>query len=583
MFSYTEKSEGGTGTMSSEQTRWKNKYLNLIDEHEALDKRFQDYTGQLRRALVRLSLVAEGRDPDLDSQLEAVRELLRKEHLTGLSTILDKVDKGYERWQSHQEKYKDQLAETMIGIETGNESLPKSLIAILKKARKQVRNTDKAELLLTLVNVIAQWAEAMADQIESTPEDKKSGSWFSRIFASDEAAENASGEGVQPDSGKPNYEIPTEENQENNGLSSLTMEASNVLSGLISKLTLPNPEQPRALRLLNKTKAGLSWYELVPALEILSDLVISALGTEQEEFDAFLKSLNERLNQLQVWIGQGEQLEQKFSDASKDFDEKMRGHLDGLKNVLATGNTQELKGSVSSQLDEVFATLDGFKLDQRGREIAFQQHIKALSQKIKDMDGELKHTKDQLNKSQMKAMMDSLTQLPNRGAYDMNIQKEYERFRRYGGDLSLIVCDVDKFKKINDNYGHQAGDKVLQLISRQVKKGTRDTDLIARYGGEEFVVILPETNSEQAMLVGEKIRQQVSNSPFHFKGERVQITVSCGIGVFEKGFRPEQVFDAADAALYKAKENGRNQCQLGELEGPPGDLDDPGEVADKAS
>lgn len=569
--------------MSSEQTRWKNKYLNLIDEHEALDKRFQDYTGQLRRALVRLSLVAEGRDPDLDSQLEAVRELLRKEHLTGLSTILDKVDKGYERWQSHQEKYKDQLAETMIGIETGNESLPKSLIAILKKARKQVRNTDKAELLLTLVNVIAQWAEAMADQIESTPEDKKSGSWFSRIFASDEAAENASGEDVQPDSGKPNYEIPTEENQENNGLSSLTMEASNVLSGLISKLTLPNPEQPRALRLLNKTKAGLSWYELVPALEILSDLVISALGTEQEEFDAFLKSLNERLNQLQVWIGQGEQLEQKFSDASKDFDEKMRGHLDGLKNVLATGNTQELKGSVSSQLDEVFATLDGFKLDQRGREIAFQQHIKALSQKIKDMDGELKHTKDQLNKSQMKAMMDSLTQLPNRGAYDMNIQKEYERFRRYGGDLSLIVCDVDKFKKINDNYGHQAGDKVLQLISRQVKKGTRDTDLIARYGGEEFVVILPETNSEQAMLVGEKIRQQVSNSPFHFKGERVQITVSCGIGVFEKGFRPEQVFDAADAALYKAKENGRNQCQLGELEGPPGDLDDPGEVADKAS
>ena len=77
--------------MSSEQTRWKNKYLNLIDEHEGLDKRFQDYTGQLRRALVRLSLVAEGRDPDLDSQLEAVRELLRKEHLTGLTTILDTV------------------------------------------------------------------------------------------------------------------------------------------------------------------------------------------------------------------------------------------------------------------------------------------------------------------------------------------------------------------------------------------------------------------------------------------------------------------------------------------------------------
>lgn len=569
--------------MSSEQTRWKNKYLNLIDEHEGLDKRFQDHTGQLRRALVRLSLVAEGRDPDLDSQLEAVRELLRKEHLTGLTTILDKVEAGYERWQGHQDKYKDQLAQTMIGIETGHEALPKSLVAILKKARKQVRNTDKAELLLTLVNVIAQWADAMAEQIESTPEDSKSGSWFSRFFASDEEGGKGASEDDAGTDGKSNYEIPTEDGEESQGLNSLTIEASNVISGLISKLTLPNPEQPRALRLLNKTKAGLSWYELVPALEILSDLVISALGTEQEEFDAFLKSLNERLNQLQVWIGQGEQLEQKFSDASKDFDEKMRGHLDGLKSVLATGSTQELKGSVSHQLDEVFATLDGFKLDQRGREITFQQHIKALSQKVKDMENELKHTKDQLNKSQMKAMMDSLTQLPNRGAYDMNIQKEYERFRRYGGDLSLIVCDVDKFKKINDSYGHQAGDKVLQLISRQVQKGTRDTDLIARYGGEEFVVILPETNSEAAMLVGEKIRQQVSKSPFHFKGERVQITVSCGVAVFEKGFRPEQVFDAADSALFKAKENGRNLVQLGELEGPPGDLEETNDETDKAS
>ena len=223
--------------MSSEQTRWKNKYLNLIDEHEELDKRFQDHTGQLRRALVRLSLVAEGRDPDLDSQLEAVRELLRKEHLTGLTTILDKVDAGYERWQSHQDKYKDQLAETMIGIETGHEALPKSLITILKKARKQVRNTDKAE-----------WADAMAEQIESTPEDKKSGSWFSRMFASDE--EGASADSDSPETAsadaKQGYAIPTEESQDKHGLNSLTMEASNVLSGLISKLTLPNPEQPRA-------------------------------------------------------------------------------------------------------------------------------------------------------------------------------------------------------------------------------------------------------------------------------------------------------------------------------------------------
>jgi len=128
---------------------------------------------------------------------------------------------------------------------------------------------------------------------------------------------------------------------------------------------------------------------------------------------------------------------------------------------------------------------------------------------------------------------------------------------------------VDKFKSINDSYGHQAGDKVLQLISRQVKKGTRETDILARYGGEEFVVVLPETAAKDAFQVGEKIRKEVAKSPFHFKGTRVQITISCGIAAFKPGYRPEQVFDAADAALYKAKEGGRNQCQIGELVGAP--------------
>lgn len=555
--------------MNSDDNRWKHKYLNLIDEHDKLEKRFAENTAQLRRALIRLTVISEGRDPDLDTHLEEARTLLRKEQITGLTRILERVEEGFERWQAHQESFHSQLAESLINVETQYESLPKTLIKEVKAVRKQVRSTDKAELLMALSSVIAKWAEAMSDQIEQTPAEKAKGSWFSRLFAKE--AEEFRKEHSETEQANAPYEINEENDSAQEGLNTLSTEASRVLTSLIGKLSLPNPEQPRALRLLKKTKAGLSWYELVPALEILSDLVVSALGTEQEEFEAFLKSLNERLNQLQQWLVEGEELENKFSAASKDFDQKMRGHLDELKEVLASGDTQALKGSVSSQLDEVFATLDSFKLEQKSREIAFQSHIKEMGDRLHAMEAELKDAREQLNKSQLKAMTDSLTQLPNRGAYDLYIQKEHERFKRYGGDLSLLVCDVDKFKSINDNYGHQAGDKVLQLISRQVKKGTRDTDMLARYGGEEFVVILPETDVDAAFQVGEKIRAEVANSPFHFKGTRVQITISCGVATFKKGYRPEQVFDAADAALYKAKENGRNQCQKGEVTGPPGD------------
>ena len=219
--------------------------------------------------------------------------------------------------------------------------------------------------------------------------------------------------------------------------------------------------------------------------------------------------------------------------------------------------------SVSGKLDHIFDTIEGFKAQQDHREHAFQNHIGDLKHRIQEMENELSEAQTALKQTQLKAMTDSLTSLPNRGAYDIYIENEFERFRRYGHPLSLLVCDVDKFKSINDTYGHQAGDKVLQLISLQVKKGTRDTDMLARYGGEEFVVILPNTDAEGAMQVAEKIRTQVEGCPFHFKGKRVPITISCGVAQFSEGASPQQVFGVADRALYEAKEGGRNQCRLG--------------------
>jgi diguanylate cyclase len=548
--------------MSTDSDRWKNKYLNLIDENEKLEQSFEDSIGQLRRAIIRLSITAEGRDADMDSQLESIRDLLRTDQLSGLSRILEQIESGFERWQARQESFQGQITQTLIDIETTHQ-LPKQLMGELTKVRKQVRQTDKVDLLLAFTSVIAQWAEALANT-GSTQDMSQTSGFFSRLFNKEQSTPIVDRDDTHDNSDdESSYHIPEAAEK---GLLSITSETSKVLESLIPKLTLPNTEQPRAIHLLGKVQEGLNLYEIVPALEVLAELVISALGTEQEEFDTFLKSLNERLSELQNWLSQGQSLEQGFKSASKDFDDKMRGHLDDLKQVLKEGtdSPQNLKGSVSQQLDRVFATLDIFKHEQQHREKTFEQHINELSDRLMKMEGELETAKTQLNKSQAKAMVDSLTKLPNRGAYDAYIVKEHQRFVRYGGELSLIVCDVDKFKNINDSYGHQAGDKVLQLISRQVKKGTRQTDLLARYGGEEFVVILPNTDIKSAYQVSEKIRQQVENCPFHFKGERVQITLSCGVASFSEGMTHEQVFERADKALYQAKENGRNKSVIGD-------------------
>lgn len=545
--------------MSTESERWKNKYLDLLDENDKQEKHFEDHLGQLRRAIIRLSIVAEGRESDMDSQLTALRDLLRSEQVSGLNRILEQLEGGFERWQAKQGSFQGQITQTLIDIETSHRNLPKSLLKELNKVRKQVRKTDKVDLLLSFTAVIAQMADALVEGVEEDA--NETSGFFSRLFHKEQqSAPPEPSEDVANDVDDSNaYRIPETAEK---GLISVTSETSKVLEGLITKLTLPSTEQPRAMHLLNKVQVGLNIYEIVPALEILAELVVSALGTEQEEFEAFLKNLNDRLNELQNWLVQGQDLEQNFKSASKDFDDKMRGHLDELKQVLKDGgdSPQNLKVAVSHQLDSVFATLDIFKLEQQNREQAFEYHIKELNDRLAAMESELKQAREHLSKSQARAMVDSLTKLPNRGAYDAFIEKEHQRFIRYGGDLSLIVCDVDKFKNINDSYGHQAGDKVLQLISRQVKRGTRQTDLLARYGGEEFVVILPGTNLEDALKVAEKIRAEVANSPFHFKGARVQITISCGVASFKNGLSHQQVFEKADKALYEAKENGRNQC-----------------------
>ena len=157
-----------------------------------------------------------------------------------------------------------------------------------------------------------------------------------------------------------------------------------------------------------------------------------------------------------------------------------------------------------------------------------------------------------------------MTGLPNREAYNQRAYTEMQRFKRYGRPLSLAVCDVDHFKRINDTYGHQAGDKVLKMLAKVLRTRLREVDFIARYGGEEFVILLPETETANALHVLDKIRSGIGNTPFRFKDEPVTITISFGISACLEGEMIEQSFARADQALYDAKKQGRNRCIIAE-------------------
>ncbi|MGB6066076.1 MAG: GGDEF domain-containing protein [Desulfomonilaceae bacterium] len=161
------------------------------------------------------------------------------------------------------------------------------------------------------------------------------------------------------------------------------------------------------------------------------------------------------------------------------------------------------------------------------------------------------------------ATTDSLTDIWNRRHFGVLVRGELERAKRYGGDLALMMIDLDHFKEINDTYGHAVGDEVLQMVAAVGRRILRSIDFFARYGGEEFAVALPETPLEQALKVAERLRRALSETPIASQSDPIYITVSIGVTVAEPGSADfNRLLQQADGALYGAKDNGRNRVEV---------------------
>jgi diguanylate cyclase (GGDEF)-like protein len=156
------------------------------------------------------------------------------------------------------------------------------------------------------------------------------------------------------------------------------------------------------------------------------------------------------------------------------------------------------------------------------------------------------------------AYLDGLTGIFNRRFFEMRIGQEIERAQRYELELSVMIMDIDHFKRINDEFGHLLGDEVLKQISKLITEHLRKPDVVCRFGGEEFAVLLTETSGERAIAVAEKLRQVVSSFPF--PGIPRPVTFSAGIAEFPRqGRTRDELVHAADAALYSAKQAGRDR------------------------
>ena len=165
-------------------------------------------------------------------------------------------------------------------------------------------------------------------------------------------------------------------------------------------------------------------------------------------------------------------------------------------------------------------------------------------------------------KMQRQATTDGLTGLANHKTFYETLEKELWRIRRYGGQISLIMIDIDGLKRINDAHGHHAGDKVIVEISKQIRVCIRQIDTAARYGGDEFAVILPNTSLAEAVGVAERMVDLVAESPIAWQNEQIALSISAGVGEYDAESSPEDVTNWSDQALYMAKQAGKNTVRV---------------------
>ncbi len=570
---------------SGDKNNWREKYLGALDEQEQLEKKSARQQEILRSALVRVSLAADGQDEALDTILLRLRENLRGEfNALTIGQTLEQVEKAALAFESHRDQSGLDVRTALTELVKSLQSLklPKGTAKELDSYLSQLpERSKKIRLYPALLQELARIQQQALAEIEQP----KTG-FLGKLLGTKTADQGKSaGQVVEeedfivslplpgeaaapaiettaravPESAAPAVETPARQDDKNTALAA---QIAGVLKDFLCSLENEAAIKTRVSRISAKLAEGMAPELLVPTLKTIRDLVMEAYLADNQAFASYLKNVNLELAEIYAVLGGAVKHSQNEREVSRKLQDDMMREMGELESSAATAtDLNQLKDRVKSQLGNIRQALDTYQHGDHAQQQLAQQ-LETLGAKIKTMEVEAEKNRTTLEKHRKKALQDPLTELPNREAYNERATAEVQRWQRYGRPLSVAIFDIDHFKRINDTFGHQAGDRVIKVIGRSIAKRLREVDFFCRYGGEEFVALMPETDSKTALSVLEKVRESIANASFNYKDQPITITVSVGLTEFKSGDDLEAAFERADQALYSAKSSGRNRCQL---------------------
>jgi diguanylate cyclase len=346
----------------------------------------------------------------------------------------------------------------------------------------------------------------------------------------------------------------------------ITSNAHEVLIQLLESIPMQESMQKQADILKKKFSMGIKSAELPNALESIAQLIMQIqkeANFDNKRFEEFLLNMTGRLKEVDNFLANDLSEHKKSWEKGMALGNVVKEHVKGIgHSVSEATDLAQLEILIQGRLDKIVDHVEEHRKNENTRVKQIQQQNQALQDKIRRLEDESGQLKTTIVTSHEKAYTDPLTTLPNRLSYNQHLEEQYNHWQRYHENLLLMIWDIDLFKNVNDNYGHQAGDEALKAVAKLLRDHMRKPDFIARFGGEEFVSLLPNTSLGGGYKVAEKMRSAVQELNFIYKDEAIPLTISCGISLFADGDKPDDVFERADKALYQAKKQGRNRCVI---------------------
>lgn len=581
-----------------ESTNYREKYRLALAEQERLEKQFKFQLDALRKTITHLSAAAQGLDKQLDASLILLKEKMRGATGQQVMEQMERVQSAAKEYEHSRQTASISAAKHIAGITEQltelkipgkvKESL-QSFNKGLKRRLESHRNYPDVLLELKKLQELAIaeatnpptsfWqrlkggATLASGREEDVPVegrvDKQERAAVSRAEEPVEEfepvdVELSAQEGELIPAGQDEFQDVAFNAGDEESYERVANRIARTLENLVSRIE-PNDVVRHKIDIVQlRIQRGMDWYVLAVTLEDIRDILLLRYLQNDQEFSDYLKRVNDELQTISKALGLACDSEQaqremsdKFSNTVSDQVDRMRDNMEKSKNI------DDLKSAVTDHLAIIQGALGDYTTAKQ-ESMSLTDQLRSLVSKVESIENESQKTKELLEEERYRATHDPLTELPNREAYNERAFHELQRFKRYCRPLTLSVCDVDHFKKINDTYGHQAGDKVLRLIAKLISTRLRKVDFVARYGGEEFVMLMPETPIDQALAVLDKVRAVIGKTPFKFKGKPVKITISFGLASFGPEDSVESVFERADKALYQAKDQGRNRCVIAE-------------------